>query len=216
MRKAKTNVVNQDNESLHAYGNHRFIIGYVEKVNGSGAEEIPDFVPTRHELLVLAKYWTQERLEQEFWCFCTQSSGSTEWRLSIYAGRRIDRIADLIAEEEVDCAENDAIAELGRKYGDSIFWSTFLDGGRLEDIADMTVRSPDEFASRAGIREILGRLDDAIDDLDQAIRIEPRNNELYEYRARLQKMNEYELSGQDLGNGRVGDDDFGTVENSSE
>ena len=107
-------------------------------------------------------------------------------------------------------------AELGRKYGDSIFWSTFLDGGRLEDIADMTARSPDEFASRAGIREILGRLDDAIDDLDQAIRIEPGNNELYEHRARVQEMKEYELSGQDLGNGRVGDDDFGTVENSSE
>ena len=216
MRKAKINVVNQDNGSLQAYGNHDLIFGYVEKVNGSGAEEIPAFVPTRHELLALAKYWIQELLAQEFWCFCTQSSGSTEWRLLKYARLRIERIADLIAEEEVDCAINDAIAEMGGKYGDSIFWSTFLDGGRLEDIADMSVRSPDEFASRAGARETLGRLDDAIDDLDQAIRIEPRNNELYEYRARLQKMNEYELSGQDLGNGRVGDDDFGTVENSSE
>ena len=208
MRKAKINVVNQDNEYLHANGNHDLIIGYVEKINGSGAEEIPDFVPTRHELLVLAKYWTQERLDQEFWCFCTQSSGSTEWRLWKYARLRIDRIADLIAEEEVDCAINDAIAELGGKYGDDIFWSTFIDGGRIEDIADMTARSPDEFASRAGARETLGRLDDAIDDLDQAIRIEPRNNELYEYRARLQKMNEYELSGQGLGNGRDVDDEF--------
>ena len=216
MRKEKINVANQDNESLHAWGTHRFIVGYVEKVNGSGAEGIPDFVPTRHELLALAKYWVQERLTQEFWCFCTQSSGSTEWRLLRYARRRVERITDLIAGEEVDCAIEEAIAELGGKYGDDIFWSTFIDGGRIEDIADMTARSPDEFASRAGVREILGRLDDAIDDLDQAIRIEPRNNELYEYRARLQKMNEYELSGQDLGNGRDGDDDFGTVENSSE
>ena len=216
MRKAKTNVVNQDNESLHAYGNHRFIIGHVEKVNGSGAEEIPDFVPTRHELLVLTKYWTQERLDQEFWCFCTQFSGGSEWRLLRYARLRIDRIADLIAEEEVDCAINDAIAELGGKYGDSIFWSTFLDGGRLEDIADMTARSPDELASRAGARETLGRLDDAIDDLDQAIRIKPGDAELYERRTQVQERKEYELSGQGLGNGRDVDDDFGTVENSSE
>ena len=117
MRNVEINVANQDNESLHAWGTHRFIVGYVEKVNGSGAEEIPDFVPTRHELLVLAKYWTQERLEQEFWCFCTQSSGSTEWRLLTYARLRIERIADLIAEEEVDCAINDAIAELVAAVG---------------------------------------------------------------------------------------------------
>ena len=216
MRKAKTNVVNQDNEYLHANGNHDLIFGYVEKINGSGAEEIPAFVPTRLELLALAKYWIQELLAQEFSCFLDQSSGSTEWRLSIYAGRRIDRIADLIAEEEVDCAENDAIAELGRKYGDSIFWSTFLDGGRLEDIADMTARSADEFASRAGARQLLGRIADAIDDLDQAIRIKPGDAKLYERRADFQKMKEYGLSVQDLGNGRDVDDDFGTVENSSE
>ena len=122
----------------------------------------------------------------------------------------------MIAEEEVDCAENDAIAELGRKYGDSIFWSTFLDGGRLEDIADMTARSPDEFASRAGARQLLGRIADAIDDLDQAIRIKPGDAKLYERRADFQKMKEYGLSVQDLGNGRDVDDDFGTVENSSE
>ena len=216
MRNVEINVANQDNESLHAWGTHRFIVGYVEKVNGSGAEEIPDFVPTRHELLALAKYWVQERLTQEFWCFCTQSSGSTEWRLLRYARLRIERITDLIAGEEVDCAINEAIAELGGKYGDSIFWSTFLDGGRLEDIADMTARSPDEFASRAGARETLGRLDDAIDDLDQAIRIKPGDAELYKRRAQVQKIKEYELSGQGLKNGRDVDDDFGTVENPSE
>ena len=216
MRNVEINVANQDNESLHAWGTHRFLVGYVEKVNGSGAEEIPDFVPTRHELLALAKYWVQERLTQEFWCFCTQSSGSTEWRLLRYARLRVERITDLIAGEEVDCAIEEAIAELGGKYGDNIFWSTFIDGGRIEDIADMTARSPDEFASRAGARETLGRLDDAIDDLDQAIRIKPGDAELYERRAQVQEMKEYELSVQGLGNGRDVDDDFGTVENSSE
>ena len=52
--------------------------------------------------------------------------------------------------------------------------------------------------------------------LNQAIRIKPGDAELYERRAEFQQMKEYELSVQALGNGRDVDDDFGTVENSSE
>lgn len=32
-------------------------IGCVDEVNGVGAQEIPEFVPTRAELIQLLKYW---------------------------------------------------------------------------------------------------------------------------------------------------------------
>ena len=54
--------VNKDNESLHAWGNERFLVGYVDEVNGAGAVEVPDFVPTRHELIQIVRYWAEEAL----------------------------------------------------------------------------------------------------------------------------------------------------------
>jgi hypothetical protein len=36
-----------------------FSIGYVEEVNGTGAQEVQEFLPTRHELLQLVKYWAR-------------------------------------------------------------------------------------------------------------------------------------------------------------
>ena len=49
-------VKNKDNDSLLPWGNDRFVVGYVDEVNGPGAAEIPDFIPTRHELLSRMTY----------------------------------------------------------------------------------------------------------------------------------------------------------------
>ena len=46
---------NADNHWLRPIGN----VGHVWEVNGSGARELSDFHPTRHELITLVKYWAE-------------------------------------------------------------------------------------------------------------------------------------------------------------
>jgi hypothetical protein len=41
-------------------GNHGRL-GFVDEVNGSGSEPQPGYIPTRHELLVLARHWEDRR-----------------------------------------------------------------------------------------------------------------------------------------------------------
>lgn len=55
-RSDMVNVRNADNEYLGAWGGRRLVIGSVNEVNGPGAQEIPDFMPNRHELIQLTKY----------------------------------------------------------------------------------------------------------------------------------------------------------------
>jgi len=60
------------------------LIGAVDHVNGSGAEPT-SFVVTKHELEHIARYWANERLQNDFDCFVFQQSGSTEWRIALYS-----------------------------------------------------------------------------------------------------------------------------------
>jgi hypothetical protein len=46
-----------DSEGLGAWGNKiAGTVGHVSEVNGSEACEVPQFVPTKHELIQIAKY----------------------------------------------------------------------------------------------------------------------------------------------------------------
>ena len=58
-------LLNADNESLGAMRCGTFSIGYVEEVNGTGAQEVQEFLPTRHELLQLVKYWARVDVDIE-------------------------------------------------------------------------------------------------------------------------------------------------------
>jgi len=48
-------VKNSDND--HLFSHPCFEGFYVDEVNGVGAEEIAGYVPTRHELVQIVKYW---------------------------------------------------------------------------------------------------------------------------------------------------------------
>ncbi len=76
-------VANKDNESLHAWGNKNFTIGSVDEVNGAEAVEVPDFAPTRHELIQIVKNWAKKRLDNAWFFFLTRQTGSTEWRIDL-------------------------------------------------------------------------------------------------------------------------------------
>lgn len=123
------NAVNQDNEDLHAIGTTRFIIGQVDEVNGAGAVEVAEFVPTRHELLELVKYWTRVALDDQYFTFVYAQTGSTERRRIAFAWRRIDHIGGLLGDEVVDKAVDEATEDFG-KTCDPRAWGVFMHGDK--------------------------------------------------------------------------------------
>ena len=68
---------NADNEWLGS----PFPIAAVEEVNGPGAAELAGFVPTRHELLELARYWARP----EWAVKETQCGNADDWGLAYVA-----------------------------------------------------------------------------------------------------------------------------------
>lgn len=78
MAEVKKAVTNCDNEDLMPFGGSSLIIGCVDEVNGRGAEEVTGFVSTRHELIVLVKYWAGRMLDDEYFYFLYAQTGSTE------------------------------------------------------------------------------------------------------------------------------------------
>ena len=69
-------------------------LAYVEEVHGPGAEEIPDFVPTRQELVQLLEFWAKVH-------FGEHCSYRTRDLLVCFSRRRLHRIANLLETEEV-------------------------------------------------------------------------------------------------------------------
>ena len=103
-------VKNRDNSDLLPSESGDVDIGYlyVKEVNGSGAEEIPDFVPTRHELLQLLTFWSNVHFNES-------NSGRTTDQLMYFSSRRMDRLADLLDIEDVKRIVVDVFIELGKK-----------------------------------------------------------------------------------------------------
>lgn len=123
MDESRMNVVNRDNDLLHPWGP----IGHVDEVNGPGAMEVPQFVPTRHELFQLAKYWALTVLDMDFCYFCYQQTGSTEIRLGPFANRRINRIAEYLGASRVQEAWKAAEDEFAKTV-DARDWHVFRHG----------------------------------------------------------------------------------------
>jgi hypothetical protein len=120
-------VANVDNNYLEPLAARHFAIGCVDEVNGTGATEVPDFNPTRPELIQLVKYWKKSALDSEYSVFLTGQIGSTDMRMQPFAYRRIARIADLIGEDEIRKVVQEAENEFGRS-ADPKAWDIFLHG----------------------------------------------------------------------------------------
>jgi len=130
-------VTNKDNELLHPWGNEMFTIGYVEQVNGPGAEEFPEFDPTRHELIQIVKYWTEEWLDLDYFMFLYNQTGSDWLRKSHFAHRRVGRIAEILGDDEVKKTIDEVYTQFG-KTKDKRTWDIFLNGTeeQREEIQD--------------------------------------------------------------------------------
>ena len=83
------------------------LIGYVEYVNGSGAEPIEGFVATRHELELIARYWIHLAMEHDASVYVYEQTCSSGSREANYAWRRVSRLAAAIGEEFIKrlCSE---------------------------------------------------------------------------------------------------------------
>jgi hypothetical protein len=94
-------VKNADNKYLMPWGDSNFTVGYVDSVNGCGARECPEFVPTVEELRRLARYWMDVWLNNMWMFFTFGQTGSSEIRENPFAENRVARIEAILGEEEV-------------------------------------------------------------------------------------------------------------------
>lgn len=117
---------NSDNDDLLPRRNAKFVLGYVDEVNGIGAEEIQAYVPTRKEIRELVKYWYRQVLDNSWFFFIYGQTGSSEWRLGVFADRRIARADAAIGKKAVDAALKEASEEFRTKVvKDDRLWQIF-------------------------------------------------------------------------------------------
>jgi hypothetical protein len=108
------------------YWDRTRLVEYLER-----AEEVPNFVSTRNELLQIVKYWVKELVGLEYAHFCYQISGGTETLLRAFVDRRIARITELLGEDEVKQATEEAYEEFGKEQDPKV-WKVFLAGTKEE------------------------------------------------------------------------------------
>ena len=196
-------VKNSDNQSLFRHlpelEGH-----YVDEVNGAGAEEVPQYVPTRHELLQLVKYWYGRVLDNDFFQFQYGGSASNEFRIGRFAPRRIRRAAAAIGQEAVDQAIKEVRDEFKSKLNDPRLWNIFESGtseqwkavrdeswreifeqyaaGALTKLEQLQKGSPGDFVALV--------LCDYPDEQRRPVMVSPTNSELH---AVFQAMGKFEM-----------------------
>ncbi len=68
------------------------MLGHIPEINGAEADPCPGFVPTRHELRLLAEHWYRVILTNDRAYALTQQTGSTEIRETAYAEHRLEQL----------------------------------------------------------------------------------------------------------------------------
>jgi len=94
---------------------------------GEGGSEVPGFIPLKHELLQLVKYWVEEDLRGQWWRFTTGWIGRFESNISALACARIGEIKALIGTNEVTKAVEEA-QERFKAEQDERLWEIFVNG----------------------------------------------------------------------------------------
>jgi hypothetical protein len=123
-------VRNRDNKLLDPLGP----IGRVDEVNGSGAIETPEYVPTRAELSKLVEHWAVVAISEQFLLFLYAQTCSQGMRRMSFARRRLDRLASVLGDEAAHEAFSRAADEYG-KSTDAEAWSVFTHGTTEERAA---------------------------------------------------------------------------------
>jgi hypothetical protein len=109
--------------------------------SGAGAEEVSEFTPTPREVLELARYWANLRVDYEYFSFLHACEGSDWTRERMLATHRLSRITDIIGDEQV----RKIVAEVYEKFGkdeDPHDWNVFFYGTKeqREQVQDKVQR----------------------------------------------------------------------------
>lgn len=86
-------------------------------MNGGQSECCELFDPSKFEMLLIAKYWHRELTRIKSVYADTSSTGSAEWRIAIYAERRLERIRHHLGDEILD----EALAEVDAEFASTQF-----------------------------------------------------------------------------------------------
>ena len=104
-----------------------FTVGLVDMIVGKRGLEVPGFVATKHEIIQLVRYWATEIIDLDFEFFLYGCTGSSEWRTREFANRRLDRITNLIGEEEATKAWKQAEQAYSQRV-DQRAWKILIEG----------------------------------------------------------------------------------------
>ena len=128
---------NRDTQGLGTMNVGHCTVGSVGPINGEDGKEVPDFVPTLHELKQLASYWVHERIDHDFEWFAYQQTGSSEWRSSVFISRRLNRLAEILGEDAMQQVRKDAVEAYRKCYPkiNDEDWRVFTTGTEQEQEA---------------------------------------------------------------------------------
>lgn len=136
-RLKKSKGTNRDTESLGTMAIGPFIVGSIDAIDGEDSKEVPEFVPTKHELGQLAEYWMKQRIERDFEWFVKQTAGRSEWLWSEYISRRLDRLHLALGLDSMLKARENAVATFRKQYPKITDedWRVFTKGSEEEQEA---------------------------------------------------------------------------------
>ena len=89
--------------------------------------EVPDFNPTREELIQIIKYWAEEILRMDYESFLDGCWCGSQTHLQIFGVHQINRIKEVLGKEAV----KQAISETNTKFAeaqDKRLWDIFVNG----------------------------------------------------------------------------------------
>jgi hypothetical protein len=105
----------------------RSLIRHLGDIEGESAEEIPVFVPTRHELRLLAWYWHERYLDIAFDVFLIDQISRREKALESFCLKKLDCIAALLGDEEATQIAGQVRASFAKSVNPR-HWEVFLTG----------------------------------------------------------------------------------------
>jgi hypothetical protein len=108
-------------------------IGHVDEVNGPGAGIIKGFLPTKSEVVELAKHYAEIQIDQYFEWWLFGSVGSSQTRRVAFAGLRLKRMDEYIGQEEVQKAYDATLAEYAKRQ-DADLWARYKRGEKAPPI----------------------------------------------------------------------------------
>jgi hypothetical protein len=97
----------------------------VPEVNGEGALEAKEFVPTLHELSIIATYWLREVRKIQFDYFWNEELDIPEDLILSFGVRRVNRTWKVLGDDAMQRIERDVMSELAAEVNPEL-WKLYL------------------------------------------------------------------------------------------